>query len=87
MQDRLLLLTYECKDVTGQYYTLAAVEKRLGKYVAHYVDFPNITSISRNRHDLDYWIPAMIRTLLAEETGIIPSVRLHAKEILIKETA
>lgn len=73
----LLILNYDCEDITGIFKTIVAIEKRRDMYVVHYTDFDNVTTISRTRRELDYWIPAMLRTMLAEESGIVPKVRLR----------
>ena len=86
MSDRLLILNFDCEDITGSYICSIVLEKKMGMYVAHYVDFDNITTISRTRRDLDYWIPAMLRIMLAEESGIVPRVRFRNVEIWDKES-
>ena len=85
VKDHLLILNYECEDITGLYNAMAILEKRGKMYVAHYPDFENIVTICPNRRDLDYWIPAMLRTMLAEETGIMPFVRFKHSELWQKE--
>lgn len=84
MKDHLLILNYECEDITGIYEAMAILEKRGKMYVAHYPDFDNIVTICPNRRDLDYWIPAMLRTMLSEETGIMPFVRFKYSEMCEK---
>lgn len=81
MKDHILILNFECEDVTGFYDIVAELEKRGEMYVAHYPDFQNIVTICPNRRDLDYWIPAMLRTMLAEETGIAPFVRFKYSKL------
>jgi hypothetical protein len=85
VKNDLLILNYECEDVTGFYDVIAQLEKRGKMYVARYPDFENIVTICPNRRDLDYWIPAMLRTMLAEETGIMPFVRFKSSEPRNKE--
>lgn len=85
MDDHLYVLNFDCEDATGKYISSVVLEKRNGMYVAYYVDFDKITTISRTRRDLDYWIPAMLKTLLAEESGIIPRVRFRNIEYWEKE--
>lgn len=86
MKDHLLILNFDCEDVTGKFRTIVILEKRNGMYVAHYADFENITTISRTRRDLDYWLPAMLRTMLAEESGVTPKVRFRDAEVWEKES-
>lgn len=85
VEDHLLVLNFDCEDVTGEYDTIVILERKRGMYVAHYVDFDNITTISRNRRDLDYWLPAMLRTMLACESGVMPKVRFRNAEVWKKE--
>lgn len=85
MSDHLLVLNFDCEDVTGNYVTSVVLERRNGMYIAYYTDFDNITTISRTRRDLDYWLPAMLRTMLAEESGIVPKVRFRNVEVWEKE--
>ena len=72
------LLNYRCDDAEGWYISSVEIIKVSDRqFIAHYLDFPSISSISNKRHHLDYWCPAMLRTLLAEETGYAPKIHLR----------
>lgn len=81
----LLILNFDCEDVTGNYQTIVVLDKRKDMYIAYYNDFENITTIARTRRELDIWVPSMLRIMLAEESGIIPKVRLRNIEYWEKE--
>lgn len=80
MRDYLVVLDYECEDVTGVYHSHVILDKREKMYVAHYADFENVTSISRDRRGLDVWVPAILRTMLGTD-GVFPKLRLHKTEV------
>jgi len=72
------LLNYRCDDAEGWYISSVEIIKVSDRqFIAHYLDFPSISSISNKRHHLDYRCPAMLRTLLAEETGYAPKIHLR----------
>jgi len=85
MDDHLYVINFDCEDITGKYISSVILEKKSRMYVAYYADFENITTISRTRRDLDYWLPKMIVTLFAEESGIVPRVKFRNVEYWVKE--
>ena len=87
MKDHFLVLNFECEDVTGTYISVVVLEKRKEMYVAHYADFDNVISISANRRGINIWIPTILRTLLANESGVIPKVKFLNSELHEKDPA
>ena len=81
----IVLLHFNCEDVTGKFKTCVVIQKIAHMYVAHYADFENVTTISPNRRGLDVWLPIMLRTMLAQESGIVPDVRFSHSELWEKE--
>jgi len=85
MEGRIVLLYFNCEDITGQYDTIVVIQKIGHMYVAHYCDFEEVTTISPTRRGLDVWLPVMLRTMLANESGIVPNVRFSHSELWEKE--
>lgn len=81
----MVALYFHCKDVTGEYESVVIIERHGQRYIGHYCDFDNVVCISPNRRGLDIWIPNILRTLLANESGIVPVVKLARVEYLYKE--
>ncbi len=81
MDNHMVLLHFDCNDITGEFTTIVAIKKINHMYVAYYVDFDNITTISPNRRGLDVWLPVMLKTLLAQESGIVPFVKFSHSEL------
>jgi len=81
----LIILHFNCEDISGRYKTAVVVKKIGDRYVAYYVDFDNVVTISPNRRGLDVWLPNMLRTLLSQESGIVPKVKYSHSELWIEE--
>lgn len=85
MEGRIVLLYFDCEDITGEYETIVVIQKIGHMYVAHYCDFEEVTTISPTRRGLDVWLPVMLRTMLANESGIVPNVKFSRSELWEKE--
>lgn len=84
MTSYLIIIDFECLDLTGRYISTVILDRRGDKYICHYSDFPNISSILTITQL--HFISGTLKTILSEESGIVPRVKFYRKEIWAKKS-
>ena len=77
----MTIFNYDCRDVTGKFNTLVAVQKIKNMYVGYYIDFDDVISIAPTEHLIKLNSLYVLQNLLASESGVVPFVKFAKKEI------